>query len=234
MLFVSIAFAKKMVRHLNARRIDGFKPALLGGFEGKMTQAIDVVMVADFYVQGRLCRNLPFVVIDMKYDLIIGRKWFHDFDVDISVRKHSLAFPPAMPAIHLDCRYVQHDTEPLMMTTEALPGYAAVRKVMTKESWINMEDQRAEELTRQSSLATMSTLIKPGGNATAWQPPSVEESENFWDILQNWDDLLGCQEGNEVLLPSVEDALEVLLRKAAKIRHTKEFQRLKPLYNQRW
>lgn len=92
MIFISVTFAAKMIRNLGARRVSGFRPYLIGGFEGEMSQVIDTALVADLVIQGHRCPRLPMVVVDMKHDMIIGRKWLHEFDVRLNVRRQEMTF----------------------------------------------------------------------------------------------------------------------------------------------
>ena len=93
-LFVNRAFAQRMIRLLNTPKITGFKPHLIGGFDGKPTQSVSYALLGHLRVQGRTTRNVPFIVLDMKYDIIIGRKWFVEHDVAVDPRRSQLLFPP--------------------------------------------------------------------------------------------------------------------------------------------
>lgn len=86
-------FARRVKQHLRPRQITGFSPHLIGGFDGKATQLIDVALVAHLRIQGRTCRDVPFLLVDMKQDIVIGRKWFEEHDVMLDVRRRQLLFP---------------------------------------------------------------------------------------------------------------------------------------------
>lgn len=93
LIFVSVTFAAKMLRTIkDVQRITGFTPHVIGGFDGKASQIVDVALVANFILQGRLCPQLPMVVIDIKHDVIVGRRWFHDFDVSLDMRHRMCVF----------------------------------------------------------------------------------------------------------------------------------------------
>lgn len=46
-IFVSTSFARKMVKHLHVEQNDEFCPRPIGGFDGKVSQKIDVAVQAN-------------------------------------------------------------------------------------------------------------------------------------------------------------------------------------------
>lgn len=92
-IFINVQLAVRMVKALpDMRRVTGFEPSLIAGFDGQPTQLADVVLIADFLIQDRLCPNLPMVVIDMKHEMIIGRRWFASFDALVDCRRRKVVF----------------------------------------------------------------------------------------------------------------------------------------------
>lgn len=75
---------KKALNYLRLKRVTNFPRFPIAAFEGKATQVIDVALVMDLIVHGRELQNVPFFDINMKYNFILGRKWFeeHDFIID--------------------------------------------------------------------------------------------------------------------------------------------------------
>lgn len=92
-LFISVRFAKKVKQRLKAPSITGFKPHYVGGFDGQSTQVVDVLLPLTFSICGRTMNRLPFIVLDMKYDIIIGKQWFEKYRVMIDPANRRLVFP---------------------------------------------------------------------------------------------------------------------------------------------
>ncbi|KAK8130509.1 hypothetical protein PG999_002889 [Apiospora kogelbergensis] len=96
-LFISVKFAARAVKYLNTPIITDFCPHAIGGFEGRASQVIDAAVVATFRIHGRATMKIPILVIDMKYDLIIGRKWFEEHDVILRPATRRLDYPDDWP-----------------------------------------------------------------------------------------------------------------------------------------
>ncbi|RKF58572.1 hypothetical protein GcM3_181023, partial [Golovinomyces cichoracearum] len=86
-LFISRDMAKKALEYLNPQRVTDFPPSPVVGFDCKATQLIDVALIMNLKINGRELINVPFLVINMKHDLILGRKWFEDHGVVIDCRE---------------------------------------------------------------------------------------------------------------------------------------------------
>lgn len=116
-LFVSVAFAKKMLRLLRPRRIENFRPRTIGGFDGKVSQIIDVALEAHFRLCGVTNVGVPFLVIDMKYDFIVGRRWFEACDMLIDCKGRTLLpkgeWSPAPPARDIEIDPKDHVLRPI-------------------------------------------------------------------------------------------------------------------------
>ena len=96
-LFMSLAFAKKVKRFLQPKEITGFQPSAVGGFDGRASQNIDVALVFNLRLQGRTFRQLPFLIVDMKRDIILGKKFLETYDILPDSKEHELLFPKEMP-----------------------------------------------------------------------------------------------------------------------------------------
>lgn len=92
-LFVSISFARRLIRHLHLPRVRNFNPQAAGGFEGQPTQLVDIALFGHFWIQSRLTAGVHFLVLDMPQDVIVGRKWMEKHDVSLDVRRRGLMFP---------------------------------------------------------------------------------------------------------------------------------------------
>jgi hypothetical protein len=92
-LFMSVRFGRLCTKFLKPRRITGFKPRIVRGYDGKSSQLIDVILEMDFVINERTVKNAKFIVLDMTHDVIIGRKWYERHDVGIDVKGRRLEFP---------------------------------------------------------------------------------------------------------------------------------------------
>jgi hypothetical protein len=92
-LFVNATFAQKLQKYLQLETITGFTPHPVGGFDGKTTQYIDTALRGHLRIQQHLLRDTYFLVLDMKHEVIIGRKWFDLHDVKVDCRNRCLMFP---------------------------------------------------------------------------------------------------------------------------------------------
>jgi predicted aspartyl protease len=92
-LFVNTSFAEKLKQYLQLEEIRGFRPHPVGSYDGKSTQYIDHALIGHLRIQGRTVPRVPFLVLNMKNDLIIGRKWFDAHDVQVDCRRRCLSFP---------------------------------------------------------------------------------------------------------------------------------------------
>lgn len=92
-LFVSVAFARKLLRYLHLPVFRDFTPRPVGGFDGAASQLVDVALLGHFWIQSRLTARAHFLVLDMRHDVIVGRKWLETHDVTLDVRRRRLLFP---------------------------------------------------------------------------------------------------------------------------------------------
>lgn len=92
-LFISRDMAKKALKYLRPQRVTNFPPSPVAGFEGEATQLIDVALVMNFKIDCLELINVPFFVINMKHDLILGRNWFEQHGVIIDCREKQFFVP---------------------------------------------------------------------------------------------------------------------------------------------
>ncbi|RKF81334.1 hypothetical protein GcM1_184021 [Golovinomyces cichoracearum] len=84
--------AKKALKYLNPQRVTDFPPSSVADFDGEATQLIDVALIINLKIDGRELVNVPFLVNNMKHDLILGRKWFKDHGVVIDCREKQFLY----------------------------------------------------------------------------------------------------------------------------------------------
>jgi hypothetical protein len=93
-IFINVPFAKKLRRLIQAPTKSDFRPGAISGFSGKHEQMADILLMAHLRIQNRKVMNEWFIVLDMKYDVIIGRRWFEEHDAMLDVKRRRLLFPP--------------------------------------------------------------------------------------------------------------------------------------------
>ncbi|RKF75617.1 hypothetical protein GcM3_083029 [Golovinomyces cichoracearum] len=89
-IFVNWEFAKRVIKCLNPKKLKNFIPSQVTGYDVKKTQVVDTALVMTLRIQGYEMKNVPFLIIDMKHDIILGRKWFEKHGVKIDCRKRQL------------------------------------------------------------------------------------------------------------------------------------------------
>ena len=88
-LFVYEDFSRQLVKRLGCEEFSGLEPQLVGGFDGSISQTIELGVKAHLTIQNRTISNEWLIVIDSLHNLIIGRKWFdlHGMLVDCKRRR---------------------------------------------------------------------------------------------------------------------------------------------------
>ena len=92
-VFIRRSFALQLSRRLSIpieRTKDSVK---LHGYDGKESEEIREVFTCTLGVGGRRIRDTPMVVVDMQYDIILGREWFAQQDVLIDCKRRRLIWP---------------------------------------------------------------------------------------------------------------------------------------------
>lgn len=89
-LFISRSLAIKVLKYLKPERVTNFPPSPVARFEDKATQLIDITLLINLKIHGRELQNGPILVINMKHDLILGRKWLEEHGVKLDCRENNL------------------------------------------------------------------------------------------------------------------------------------------------
>ena len=72
---------------------DNFELHAVASFDGSPTQLIDVAILAQIKIDGRRTPQVPLLVLNMKHDIIIGRKFFKYFKVALDPKNRRLIYP---------------------------------------------------------------------------------------------------------------------------------------------
>lgn len=93
-LFISLEFARRVLKLLQPRCITGFKPYPVGGYHRKSQQTVDVALQAALCIIGRTEFDSPITVLDMHHNMILGLKWFGYHNIKLDPCRRRLEFPP--------------------------------------------------------------------------------------------------------------------------------------------
>ena len=90
-------FAKKFRKKTGAPRVALDKTCRVTDYSGKGRRAITHATRAHLTVDGRRQQSVYFLEVPMTQNIIIGRIWLEDRDVDISARHRCLKWPESIP-----------------------------------------------------------------------------------------------------------------------------------------
>jgi hypothetical protein len=119
--------------------ITDFEACKVGGFDGSISQIIDLVLKANFTIQNRTLPNECLIVVDSPHDIIIGRKWLDLHDVLVDCRRRRLLPPPEWEP---DPGWKQVMTIPLDQTPSGPVDPKLMEGIQRREELMDKEDQR--------------------------------------------------------------------------------------------
>ena len=184
-LFVSVRFARKMLKVLGAEKITDFEPQPVGGFDGKATQMVDLVLKAHVTIQGRTLRNENLIVVDSPHDIIIGRKWFDYHDVLVDCKRRRLLPPPEWPP-DPEFQHKANIPRDHLLTKTAKPS-AEERKKIEEDVCRREELMEKEDQQRRAGRASKEAIRKRLAAMEAQQqqePPKPTPTRTVTSILQ--------------------------------------------------
>lgn len=142
-LFVSVAYAERLLKQLKLKTRTDFTPRPVGGFDNKgACQLVDVVLVGHFTIQNRTLRDEPLLVIDSKHDVIVGDKWLDYHDILTDSRRRRLIFPTEwLP----DPGWWKKADIELGAPPTGRPDPAIMEDIQRREALMEKEDQRRRD-----------------------------------------------------------------------------------------
>ena len=90
---MNVNFANRVLKYLRPQLLKDFEPAPIAGYNEKPSQTIDTAAVVHFRIQGRTVYNAPILILDMKHEVIVGKKYLEYHDVLVDSRRKRLLFP---------------------------------------------------------------------------------------------------------------------------------------------
>jgi transposase InsO family protein len=141
-LFVSEDFSRQLVKRLGCEEFSDFEPQPVGGFDGSISQTIELGVRAHLTIQNRTISNEWLIVIDSPHDLIIGRKWFDLHDVLVDCKRRRLLFPPEWEP---NPKWIQKMNIPLDQSPTKPPDPAVMEDIRRREKLMDEEDRRRRD-----------------------------------------------------------------------------------------
>lgn len=92
-VMISEAIAEKLMKYLDVMPEERV-PKSLAGFDGKISQEVNLVIKTNLRVQGRVVPDVEMVVTNMGHDMILGRIFMENHDLLVDCRRGRLLFPP--------------------------------------------------------------------------------------------------------------------------------------------
>jgi hypothetical protein len=95
LIFIDEVYAARVCKHLNVSPIPLDQPVPVRGYNGAEGKPVTHLLVLNLSVDGHRQRNMPMLIVDLggRNDMIIGRKWFEQFDVMLDLRRKRLVWP---------------------------------------------------------------------------------------------------------------------------------------------
>jgi predicted aspartyl protease len=97
-VLISTKYAQRLARFFPLTIHTLPTPIAVRGFDGQSHQAANQYVVLHLHIDGRKQYNVPMVLLDTGYhDLILGRRWFHQLNVQLNPRLGKLIWPADTP-----------------------------------------------------------------------------------------------------------------------------------------
>jgi transposase InsO family protein/predicted aspartyl protease len=96
--FLDIFLAEKLAKHFQTHTIPLEQPCGVKGYDGKSVESITHLMILTMIIDGRMQRQLPFLIVRLgEHDAILGRLWLDKYGVLVDCRNRRLIWPEDVP-----------------------------------------------------------------------------------------------------------------------------------------
>ena len=93
-VFVDTRFAQELMKFLNLTPTRLSSPYAVKGYDGRPGKPVTQILTLHLEVDGRRQKDIPMLILDLgSHDVILGRKWFTQFDIWLDVRNQRLLWP---------------------------------------------------------------------------------------------------------------------------------------------
>lgn len=174
-LFISLKFARRVLKLLRPRRITAFQPYPVGGYDRKSQQLVDVALQAAFRIDGRTELDAPMMVLDMHHDMIVGLKWYEHHEVNLIPHQRRLEFPPTWGPGPLPTDI------PMDEDGHVLRNAAWDEDIRRRDAAMYLEDQRpaAGKASKPKTILKSPTkFVSFTADPPTYIPPIVEPSDD--------------------------------------------------------
>lgn len=184
-LFVSVQFARKLIKLLHLEQYNDFRPRPVGGYQpNSPTDMVDVLLRANLTLQSRTLRDEPMLVVNSIHDMIVGDKWLARHDVLTDSARHRLLFPPE----HAPDEAWMKSLNIVLDTSIAAPKRtdpAILEDIRRRDALMNQEDNRRR--ARDEISVHIARLEAEAVQRGAPLPEAVPERPRITHILSRHD-----------------------------------------------
>ena len=100
-LFINSELASLLIRHCGARSKPLPYAIPVTGYDGKSRARVTHYIRLTLQIDNRRFIRMPFCIAPLgNHDVIIGRKWFEYFKVDLAISDRQLIWPKSLPPIY--------------------------------------------------------------------------------------------------------------------------------------
>ena len=93
-VFIDTRLTKDLIKFLNVTATTLTTLYTVKGYDGRPRKPISQILTLYLEVDGRRQKSIPMLILDLgSHDIILGRKWFTQFDIWLDVRNQKLLWP---------------------------------------------------------------------------------------------------------------------------------------------
>jgi transposase InsO family protein len=124
-VFIDTKCANDLSNFLDVKPIPLSTPCPVRGYDGKPGSPVTHVLILHLAVDGHRQYDIPMLILDLgNHDIILGRKWFTQFDIWLDVRNRRLIWPEQRPE-HLSFAKELTTTRDILRSQPLNPIYQA-------------------------------------------------------------------------------------------------------------
>ena len=111
-LFINSELATLLIRHCGARSKPLPRAISVTGYDGKSNSRITHYVRLTLQIDNRRFVRMPFCIAPLgKHDVIIGRKWFGYFKIDLAIADRKLLWPQSLPPTYFFDKLIEVSRE---------------------------------------------------------------------------------------------------------------------------
>ena len=198
-MLINTKFAQRLSRFLSTPIHTLPTPITVRGFDGQSRQAANRYIILHLRVDGRKQYNVPMVLLDTGYqDLILGRTWFDQQNVQLNPRLRQLVWPATTSRSPELVKVRYHDPE-ILKSRPINPDHQA--DADRRNQAINEEQE--DSLLSVGAVDRSPSPPTPQILKRKLSPASSTRSSEYWDRQNNLRMMNEALAGVKPLQPSV-------------------------------